>query len=137
MKKHQLIFQQLSILIFGILLFLSSCSRFEDPPRDKFLGGYVLELICGGDSDIFEVSILPLGSDENAVTIITYEDTIEPLFNLAATVSGNDITITPTELDGETYSGNGTLNGNVLTIDFVITDAMGSGNCTFIATRFD
>ena len=91
-----------------------SCQTEE---RAKFVATYVgtIGIACpGSGSDNLTNQTITVGnsSNVNKVTI-----NIAGSFTLTATVSGTSMTIDNSSQDGLNYSGNGSVNGNVLTIN--------------------
>lgn len=106
----------------------------EQETRDKFLGTYIVNETCQGSSDSYTMTIAISGSSAQQVNVTN-------LYNaghtLLATVSGNDIAISSQTVSGITYTGVGTINssGNVLTMNFQITDGTNSDSCSFTGTK--
>ena len=122
----------LPLFILGIVLATASCKKDETPDRDKFLGAYTVVETCGSGNDSYDITIIESGTAENAVIIVNLYDFGA---QISATVSGNNITIPSSTTGGITYSGNGTISGNTLTVTFTVSDGSASDNCTATCTR--
>jgi len=122
---------KLLILLFAGALFVSGCSE-DEPDRDKFLGAYSVVETCGSGNDSYEIAIISSGTDESAVIV-------QNLYNagaqISASVSGNNISIPNQTTGGITYTGSGTISGNILTLNFTVSAGTNSDNCNADATR--
>jgi len=125
-------FLYLPILLLGVLLTTSNCKKDETPDRDKFLGAFSVVETCGSGNDSYDVTIIESGAADNAIIFIN-------LYNLSAqasaTVDGNNITIPSQLLAGITYSGSGSISGNILTINFTVSAGGQTDNCVVVCTR--
>ncbi|MCB0581423.1 MAG: hypothetical protein KDD10_19190 [Phaeodactylibacter sp.] len=115
-----------------LVLSAFGCKKDEELARIKFLGAYSVVETCGSGNDSYEIIIIESGSSDNAIVINNLYDFGE---SVSATVSGNSVTIPSQLLSGITYSGNGTISGSTLTINFTVSDSVDSDNCNAICTR--
>lgn len=121
------------IFLCSLLLLASSCSKDDPPARDKFIASYQVSETCGVDQDNYQISIV--ASSTNGESIV-----LNNFFNVGgsvtATVNGDNFTINAGQtisLQGTplTVTGNGSLNGTLLNLNFTLAAAgQGSLNCT-------
>jgi hypothetical protein len=133
MKKFQFLMMPLLYIGAISLLMMSGCKEDEDPAREKYLGVYTVVETCGSGNDSYEIVITESGSNENAIVIAN-------VYNFgvsaSATVDGNSLNIASQNFGVATLSGTGQLNGNILTLNFVVSVAgAGNDNCTATCTR--
>ena len=106
------------IALLSVCLISLHCSKEEVSENVKFLGAYTMAETCGLSDDTYDLVIWESGRD--AQSIIIYN-----LYNwgeiASATVSGNTLTIEEQILDGISFSGTGTLNGDALEINFDVS----------------
>lgn len=111
----------------------SSC---ETRINTKFAGTYSGAGDCGSGSTAQSISISVVTGDPHTIDVHAFSEAIR------ATVSSNGTISIPTQYFGsgvteESYSGIGALNGNVLSIDFTVTDVTSGDEtyCSFSGTR--
>ncbi|MEO1513393.1 MAG: hypothetical protein AAFV95_00215 [Bacteroidota bacterium] len=117
--------------VLGLLVLGTSCSK-DDPARDKFLGAYSVVETCGGGNDTYEIVIIESGTGDNAVVL---NNLYGGGASLSATVDGNRINIDTQVQGGVTYNGSGTIDDNILTINFTVSALGQSDNCNAVCTR--
>lgn len=124
----------LSILITGMTLAATSCEKDEKTPdRDKFLGTYTMAQDCSGQTNSYEIIIEASATSEDAVVINNFFSNANN--DLTATVSGDNITIPSQVVNSITFSGNGSIAGNILTLSYTLANGAASISCTGIATK--
>ncbi len=106
------------------------------PARDKFLGSYSCQEVCGTSDYTYTMTIATSSTGDLKVIINNFGD-FTPEVNAVATISGDNITVDNAVYSNNTFSGAGTLSGNVLTITYTYVDnATGaSTTCTITATK--
>lgn len=102
------------------------------PDRDKFLGVFTVIETCGNGNDGYELTIIESGADESAVVILNLYDFGE---SLSATVTNSMINIPSQLVDGLTFSGQGSISDDALTLNFNVTNGIDSDNCNSICNR--
>jgi len=120
------------IALLSVCLISLHCSKEEVSENVKFLGAYTMAETCGLSDDTYDLVIWESGRD--AQSIIIYN-----LYNwgeiASATVSGNTLTIEEQILDGISFSGTGTLNGDALEINFDVSLGTESDSCNATGVR--
>ena len=106
------------------------------PARDKFLGAYACQEVCGPDNYTYNMTIVTSSTGDLKVIIQNLGD-FSTQVDAAATVSGDNITIDAASYNNVSFTGSGSINGNVLTLTYTATDnASGqSVTCTVTATK--
>lgn len=132
MKKRTNNWIYFSLLATGLMFFTAGCKKDKTPDRDKFLGAYTVVETCGSGNDAYDITILESGTADNAIIIANLYDSAT---QLSATVSGNNLTIASQLTSAVTWSGNGSINGNTLSINFALAAAGVSDNCTAVCSR--
>ena len=133
MKKSTFKLLPLSLLLAGLVFATVSCKKeVKTPDRDKFLATYSVAQDCSGQTNTYDMTIAVSAVSDNAVTIYN-------LFKLGktleATVSGDNITIASQVVSSVTYSGSGSISGNILTLNFTIANGAASISCTAVCTK--
>ena len=120
------------IALLSVCLISLHCSKEEVRENVKFLGAYTMAETCGLSDDTYDLVIWESGRD--AQSIIIYN-----LYNwgeiASATVSGNTLTIEEQILDGNSFSGTGTLNVDALEINFDVSLGTESDSCNATGVR--
>ncbi len=106
------------------------------PARDKFLGAYNCQEVCGPDSYIYSMSVTASATGDLKVILQNLGD-FQTQVDAVATVNGENITIDVASYNNVTFTGSGSINGNVLTLTYTATDnASGQTvTCTVTATK--
>jgi hypothetical protein len=114
----------------------------EAATLSKFLGNnntaatYSVSEVCGSTNSTFDIVVSESSSADYTLLISNFADVFNA--SVIATVSQDDITIADQEPDGDNYtvSGNGTINGNTLTISYTVVNNLGvSTTCNATATK--
>lgn len=88
-------------------------------PREKFLGAYsVVSDNC--EDGTYTITILASSQAMDKIIIDNLND-VNGL-SLVAAVTGSSFVIQQTTINGQTLSGNGQLNGNVLTFTYAVDE---------------
>jgi len=128
--------QKTFFFLVGVLAFsltFTSCSNDDDEPdREKFLGVFSAVETCGGGTDAYDLIILESGTDGGAVVVNNLYNFGE---SLSATVSGDNITVASQLAGGLTYSGSGSISGDILTLNFTVANSTGEDVCNAVCTR--
>lgn len=106
------------------------------PARDKFLGTYSVQEACNSGNYTYNVTVVTSSGGDLKVIINNLGDFVN-VIDALATVSGENITLDSEIYDGRSLTGSGSINGNVLTITYTITD-LGTGDadqCTMTCTK--
>jgi hypothetical protein len=116
----------ISSLIFLTVSF-SSCKK-ENAKKavENFIGSYTVSESCSGGSDNYEIAITKSSNADNEILIGNFYN-VGAL--ITATVNGNDLTIPTQTGDGKTFSGNGTLSNNLLTLNFLVDGTSCVASC--------
>lgn len=123
---------------------MSSCSKDDTCPSGfegsdcktminaKFIGTYEGAETCTVGSDNYSISVTALSADNMKLTVTNlYNDS----YVLTATITeSNKFSISGTD-KSTTFTGTGTLSGNVLTIAYTANGGGLSNSCTFTGTR--
>ncbi len=124
----------LPILLTGLALAVSSCKKdVKTPDRDKFLGTYSLAQDCSGQTNTYDITIEASAASEDAVVISNFYNKATNI--LTATVNGDNITIPSQVVTAVTFSGNGSISGNILTLNYTLANGAASVSCTAICTK--
>jgi hypothetical protein len=106
------------------------------PARDKFLGTYSCQEVCGPDNYTYNMTIATSSTGELKVIIQNLGDFATQV-DAVATVSGSNITIDAASYNNVSFTGSGSINGNVLTLTYTATDNASGATltCTITATK--
>ena len=122
----------LSFLILGLILSTSSCKKDGDLQEwETILGTYGVAEACGNGTDSYAITIAASDAADNTVTVRNLFDAGE---TLNAIVNKNTLTI-PDQTQTISYSGNGIISENTLTINFSVSAQGATDNCTAVCTR--
>jgi len=106
----------------------------ETITRDKFLGTYNGNETCTVGSDTYTVTLSTNSNDLKLTFNNLYNQTNPSISALCTIISTTEFTFSDTQ-NGVTYSGTGTLNGNTLTVDYTVADAISSNSCKYIGVK--
>lgn len=105
--------------------------------RAKFLGPYSVTDGCSASgAATYSININKSNTEINVVLISNFWNLFAN--NVKATVNGTNLTIATQEPDNDGYkvTGNGTINGNTLTINYTVIAPGGASDvCTAICTK--
>ncbi|MFN4880458.1 MAG: hypothetical protein ACK5AS_01015 [Bacteroidota bacterium] len=105
--------------------------------RTKFAGQYSVTDGCSASGAAsYTINITSSSSDVSKVLISNFWNLFAN--NVVATVNGTNLTIANQEPDNDGYkvTGNGTINGNTLTINYTVIDPLGASDvCTAICNK--
>ncbi len=106
------------------------------PARDKFIAAYSCQEVCGPDNYTYNMTIVSSNSGALKVIIQNLGD-FSTQVDALATVNGSNITIDAASYNNVSFTGSGSLNGNVLTLTYTATDnASGQSiTCTITGTK--
>ncbi len=144
------------LLVLGILFLLTFCKKDDEPipipTAADFVGNYRVSETCNGNTDAYDI-IVSLGSNSTSVRVdnlydissfINFDGTIPATINNGELVI-TDFTLTSGDDNFIIFNGNGTLSGDVLTINFTYEEKLGNTpasastifftNCVAICTR--
>jgi hypothetical protein len=103
--------------------------------REKFIGGYVVSEVCNGEQYAYQMNIINSGTSVSNVFLVNFGGLD---INAEAVVNNNSLTIPSATImvQGEslTFEGSGTIDGNILTITYVIEGPGGTLNCVATCT---
>jgi hypothetical protein len=119
-----------SSFLFIILVF-TSCSKDKTPDRNKFFGTYDVSENCDSGNYSFSITITESSSSANAIIINNFGNFN---INIRATVSGSNISINDNK-NGVDFVGNGSINGNTLSIEYTASAGGNGDNCTKICKK--
>lgn len=124
----------LPILFSGLILAASACKKDEKAPdRDKFLADYILVQDCAGQTNSYDITIEASAASEDAVVINNFYGNVN--YDLNATVNGDNITIPTQVINSVTFSGTGTISGDILTLNYSLANGAFTLTCTAICTK--
>lgn len=124
----------LPILLTSLALAVSSCKKDEKTPdRDKFFATYTVAQDCSGQTNTYEITIATSAVSEDAVVINNFYSNAN--FDLNATISGDNITIPSQTINSVTFTGTGTISGEILTLNYTLANGAASVACTAICTK--
>ncbi len=111
----------------------------ETEQRTKFIASYSVDEVCGPDQADYNSSITASTTDVTKIIITNfggYGSTVSATID----ASGTSFTIpeqtVATTIGGDaTFSGNGTISGDVVTITYNVTAGSLSDNCTKTCTK--
>jgi len=123
-----------AILTLGLftMFSLTSCSKTSTPWGNKFVGAYTGHETCSAGSDDYTAT---LSSTSTPDMTITLQNIYGQGFSATCTKTGDQTFTFSGSQSAATFSGNGTLNGNQLTIVYTISTATVSNSCTFIGNK--
>jgi len=98
-------------------------------PRDKFVASYN---VVEAGADPYTLTISKSSVEARTIILSTNFGFPTPAFTLNASVNKANMTISTQTAAGGTFSGTGSLNGNILTISYSITQ--NSETQSFVAT---
>jgi hypothetical protein len=104
-----------SVALAGLFL-TTSCKKTE-PDRDKFIGVF-RSVSDNCRTTTYQLTVTVSSQADNKI-ILTNLNNVSSLA-LTATVSGTSFTIEQSTQNNQTISGNGSLSGNVLTINYSV-----------------
>lgn len=120
----------LTVALVGTL-FMSSCSKSSNW-GDKFIGAYNGHEICSAGTDDYTATISSTSTPDMTITL---QNIYGQGFSATCTKTGDQTFSFSGSQSPATYSGNGTLNGNQLTIVYTIANATTSNSCTFVGNK--
>jgi len=108
------------MLALTLALGTTQCKKDKDKDREKFLGTYEVVETCNpsGVYGPYTISITE-GSGDDEISIFNLYDYADVI---KARVNGSSFTISSQTFGDVTYSGNGSISGNTITIDFLIEE---------------
>jgi len=107
------------LLLTITLISFSGCQDDEEITRADFIGRYQISEVCNGVSDDYILMIAAAPDSEDGVILTNLWNWAEDMTGI---VSGEVITIPSQIADDVTFSGNGDLSGNTLTLTFTVID---------------
>jgi hypothetical protein len=113
---------------------MSSCSKSSNW-SDKFIGAYVGDETCQVGTDHYTVTLAATSTPDMSITLTNvynqgFTGTCTKTGDQTFSFSGSGGTGSTT-----TFSGNGTLNGNQLTIAYTISNTATTNACTFVGNK--
>ena len=124
----------LPILLTGLTLAAIGCKKdAKTPDRDKFLGTYSVAQDCSGQANTYDITIAVSSASEDAVVINNFYNL--GINGLNATVNGDNITIPSQVINNITFTGNGSISGTILTLNYTLANGAASVSCTGICTQ--
>lgn len=122
-----------ALLAIG-LMSITSCSKSSTPWGDKFVGAYLGNENCTVGTDNYTVTISATSTPDMTLTLQNiYNNT--PAYSATCTKTGDQTFSFSGTQSGTTFTGNGTLSGNQLTITYQISSAAASNACTFVGNK--
>ncbi len=101
--------------------------------REKFLGSFKGNEICGTGNDNYTIAIAASGTD---ILKINLGNVYNQNLTVTATVEGTSFSVASQQpAVGVTVSGTGSVSGNNITFTYNINDGTNSNNCTFTGTK--
>ncbi len=106
------------------------------PARDKFIGQYTVAESCPSGNYTFEINVVPGASAENAIILNNLGD-----FGTAinGTVDKTSVTIPNQNITSQgvavSINGSGSINGNLLIINYSYNFAGGGETCSMNCTK--
>jgi hypothetical protein len=124
-------FFYLACMFMATSLIVSCSDDDSDDNNDvnsaaQFVGTFGMAEDCGGATDAYDIVITETSS--NSITISNFYN----FDDVTATVDGDDLTIASQVVDGTTYSGSGSIDGDILTLNFMVDMAL---SCTATGSR--
>ncbi|MBS1688492.1 MAG: hypothetical protein JSS96_07190 [Bacteroidetes bacterium] len=113
-------------------LFMSSCSKDSAKWGDKFVGSYNGHETCTTGSDDYTATISATSTPDMTITL---QNIYGQGFSATCTKTGDQTFTFSGSQSPATFTGNGTLNGNQLTVVYTISTATVSNSCTFIGNK--
>jgi hypothetical protein len=98
-------------------VFLTTSCKKDDPERDKFIGVF-RSVSDNCRTTTYQLTITASSQADNKI-IVTNLNNVSSLA-LTSVVSGNSFTIEQTTQNNQTITGNGTLSGSVLTVNYSV-----------------
>jgi len=124
----------LPILLTCFTLAAVGCKKDEKTPdRDKFFGTYTVAQDCSGQTNTYEITVATSAVSEDAVVFNNFYNL--GINGLNATVNGDNITIPSQVINAITFTGNGSISGNILTLNYTLANGAASVACTAICTK--
>lgn len=99
--------------------------------RAKFIGEYTGNETCTIGSDSYNVTFTGNSNDKELVIGNLYNQG----FALRCTVTGSTTFSFSENQQGVAVTGNGSINGNNLTIEYTLTDGVTTNTCTYVGTK--
>jgi hypothetical protein len=133
MKRNKIF---LSLIVLATL-FAFACSK-SDSNDDESKTNITVDLIVGNYTWAgTSAGTQPATITESSVTsvLISIEDQGSPYIEVTGTIANGDLTIASQVFDGDTYTGTGSLDGNVLTLTLHGSNSSGSWNKTIVLTK--
>ena len=122
------------LLIFCASIFLSSCK--EDPDRDKFIAQYSVAETCPSGNFTYNINITASSSSENGVVIGGFGGVdlavVGTVDDNSITIPNQNLTLNGTAL---TLDASGTINGNILTMNYTFNSNGVGESCTMTCTK--
>ncbi len=132
-------------MMIGALAFsITSCTKTCEPGyegsdcktevREKFIGAFQGDEICGTGNDNYTITIAKPGTED--VLKVTFTNVYNQALTAVGTVDGSSFTVeSQTVAVGITVSGSGSVSGSNLTFTYSINDGTNANNCTFTGTK--
>jgi hypothetical protein len=129
MKKMKISRSLIALLLVAFVIVFDSCEKTdEDGPttsdRDAFIGDYAAESTGPGGNRNFTLHITASASAPDQIKMVNFDGGNGTA--IFATVSGTSMTIPSQSVSGESYQGNGSINGKNLSITFSVDDGQGT-----------
>lgn len=106
------------------------------PWRDKFVAQYTVGENCPGGNFNYEINIVPGAAGPTAIIINNFGETGEPV---NATVDGINVNIPNQNINSQgasiSVNGSGSINGNLLIINYSFEVAGQGATCTMNCTK--
>ncbi|MBA3829822.1 MAG: hypothetical protein H0X33_12855 [Taibaiella sp.] len=135
--KHITITALTVVGLFSAVLY-TSCSKSTTAPDAAYLGAYSTTETCNPSvtQPTFSNTITSSSTSNSTIVISNFGASGN---SVTGTVSGNSVTLSPTTFNTSTggsytVNGNGTLNGNILTIYYNFSNGV-SYTCTDVMTK--
>lgn len=103
------------------------------PTGYKFFGTYTVAQDCSGQTNTYEITVATSAVSEDAVVFNNFYNL--GINGLNATVNGDNITIPSQVINAITFTGNGSISGNILTLNYTLANGAASVACTAICTK--
>ena len=132
MKKSQHAARYLLILLLGIFISFTTCKK-EEIDKSLFVGEYTVVEKCGIDTETYTATISDATFSPDGVAIGAFPFGFSS--SAFASVKGDKITIPRQHNDNAAFSGEGTVSGNILTINFTVVDGADLVDCVATFTK--
>lgn len=117
MKKAILTLPKALFSMAFIGLFMTASCKKTEPDRDKFIGVF-RSVSDNCRTTVYQITVTASSQADNKI-IVTNLNNVSALA-LTSAVSGTSFTIEQSTQNNQTITGNGTLSGSVLTINYSV-----------------